>query len=280
MGKKARARRNPQPGEKGRSYMKNIGFIGMGNMARAIVRGVLAGGAARPGDLSAYAPHYDRLRAFADETGIFACRTLDELLARADAVVMAVKPYVVEGVLSEIREGLKGKALISVVAGYTLERYRPLVDPSVRVQYVMPNTPCRVGAGVLLFESANTLRADERAEAVRLFESLGEVVELDAHLMDAATAISGCGPAFVAMMIEALADAGVKYGLPRAAAYRLAAQTALGTGKLQLETGMIPAEIKDGVCSPRGTTIRGVEALEACGMRHAFMEAVRATIER
>lgn len=260
--------------------MKNIGFIGMGNMARAIVRGVLAGGAAEAGNLSAYAPHYDRLRAFADETGIFACRSIGELLERSDTVVMAVKPYVVEGVLAEIRESLKGKAMLSVVAGYTLERYRPMVDPSVRVQYVMPNTPCMVGEGVLLFESANTLLPEEHAAAVKLFQSLGEVVELETHLMDAATAISGCGPAFVAMMMEALADAGVKYGLPRATAYRLAAQMALGTGKMQLETGMIPAEIKDGVCSPRGTTIRGVEALEANGMRHAFMEAVKATIER
>lgn len=260
--------------------MKKIGFIGMGNMARAIVRGVLAAHAAQPEDLSAYAPHFDRLSAFAGETGIYPCRSAGELLERSDTVVMAVKPYVVEGVLAQIREALAGKALLSVVAGYTFDRYRPLVGDSVRVQYVMPNTPCMVGAGVLLFEEKHSLLPEERAEAMRLFRALGEVVELDAHLMDAATAISGCGPAFVAMMIEALADAGVKYGLTRALAYRLAAQTALGTGKMQLETGMIPAAIKDGVCSPRGTTIRGVEALEANGMRHAFMEAVKATIEK
>ena len=209
-----------------------------------------------------------------------ACRSVDELLSQVDTVVMAVKPYVVEGVLAEIRDALKGKAMLSVVAGYTCRRYRPLVDESVRVQYVMPNTPCSVGAGMLLFEQESTLRDDEREAAVKLFRALGEVEILPTHLMDAAMAVSGCGPAFVAMMIEAMADAGVKYGLPRATAYKLASQTALGTGKMQIETGMHPGVIKDGVCSPGGTTIRGVEALEACGMRHAMFEAVKATLSR
>lgn len=260
--------------------MNKIGFIGMGNMARAIAGGFVAGKAVQPENIYAYAPHYDKLKAFADEIGIHACHTAQEMLSEVDTVVMAVKPYVVEGVLAQLRDALKGKAMLSVVAGYTLERYRPLVDDSVRVQYVMPNTPCMVGAGVLLFEQATTLTDAEREEAMRMFRALGEVVELDTHLMDAATAVSGCGPAFVAMMIEAMADAGVKYGLPRATAYRLASQTAVGTGRMQLETGMHPAAIKDGVCSPGGTTIRGVEALEANGMRYAFMQAVKATIER
>ena len=258
--------------------MKKIGFIGMGNMARAIAKGVVNGGAAEPEALSAYAPHYDRLNEFCAPLGIHACRSVFELLERSDAVVMAVKPYVVEGVLAEIREALKGKAVLSVVAGYTCARYRPLVDESVRVQYIMPNTPCGVGAGMLLFEEETTLTDSEREEAVKLFSALGAVETLPSRLMGAAMAISGCGPAFVAMMIEAMADAGVKHGLPRATAYRLASQTAVGTGRLQLETGMHPGEIKDGVCSPGGTTIRGVEALEACGMRHAFWEAVNATL--
>ena len=260
--------------------MKKIGFIGMGNMARAIAKGFVVGNAAKADDLYAFAPHYDKLRAFTDEIGMHACHTVDEMLAQVDTVVMAVKPYVVEGVLKQIAEALKGKAMLSVVAGYTFERYQPQVDASVRVQYVMPNTPCMVGAGMLLFEERHSLTPEEHETALSMFRALGEVEILDAHLMDAATAISGCGPAFAAMMIEALADAGVKYGLPRAVAYRLASQMALGTGKMQLETGMHPAAIKDGVCSPGGTTIRGVEALEANGMRHAFMEAVKATIER
>ena len=259
--------------------MKKIGFVGMGNMARAIAEGVVKGGAAKAEDLYGFAPRYERLKEFCDSLGMNACRSVEEMLNEVDTVVMAVKPYVVEGVLEQIRDSLKGKAMLSVVAGYTCEKYRPLVDESVRVQYIMPNTPCMVGAGMLLFEQETTLTDAERAEAVRMFEALGEVEILPTRLMAPAMGISGCGPAFVAMMIEALADAGVKYGLPRATAYRLASQTALGTGKMQLETGMHPGVIKDGVCSPAGTTIRGVEALEAHGMRRAFMEAVKATQE-
>lgn len=257
--------------------MKKIGFVGMGNMARAIAEGFVKGGAVKAEDLYAFAPHYDRLKDFCEPLGVHACRSVNEMLAKVDTVVMAVKPYVVEGVLSEVREALKGKAVLSVVAGYTCERYRPLVDESVRVQYIMPNTPCSVGAGMLLFEEETTLTDDERAAAVRLFEALGEVEVLPTRLMAPAMGISGCGPAFIAMVIEALGDAGVKYGLPRAVAYRLASQTVLGTGKMQLETGIHPAALKDGVCSPAGTTIRGVEALEAHGLRHALMEAVKAT---
>lgn len=259
--------------------MKKIGFIGMGSMARAIVNGLVKKNACDAGDLYAYAPHYDKLKAFADQTGIHACRSLAEMMDQVDTVLMAVKPYVVEGVLAQIRPALKGKALLSVAAGYTFERYRPLVDADTRVQYIMPNTPCMVGEGVLLFEEDTSLTAEELETAKRLFSALGIVETLSAHLMNAATAVSGCGPAFVAMMLEAMADAGVKYGLPRATAYRLASQTAVGTGKMQLETGMLPSAIKDGVCSPGGTTIRGVEALEANGMRHAFMEAVKAAAE-
>ena len=132
--------------------MKKIGFAGMGNMARAIARGLIEKGVCAPGDLCAYAPHYDKLKAFADETGIVACKSLTEMAERSDTVIMAVKPYMVERVLDELRDSLKGKALLSVAAGFTFERYRPLVDPSTRVQYIMPNTPCMVGEGVLLFE--------------------------------------------------------------------------------------------------------------------------------
>ena len=256
-----------------------IGFVGMGNMARAIAEGFVKSGAAKAEELYGFAPSWDKLKGFCDSIGMNACRSVEEMLSEVDTVVMAVKPYVVEGVLKQIREPLKGKAMLSVVAGYTCEKYRPLVDESVRVQYIMPNTPCMVGAGMLLFEQETTLTEAERAEAIRLFKALGEVEVLPTHLMAPAMGISGCGPAFVAMMIEALADAGVKYGLPRAVAYRLASQTALGTGKMQLETGMHPGVIKDGVCSPAGTTIRGVEALEAHGMRRAFMEAIKSTQE-
>ena len=148
--------------------MKKIGFIGMGNMARAIAEGFIAGGAAEAGDLYAFAPRFERLNDFCAPRGIHACRSVSELLQSVDTVIMAVKPDVVEGVLAEIRDELRGKAMLSVVAGYTKEKYRPLVDGSVRVQYIMPNTPCMVGEGMLLFEQDNSLNPDELETAVKM----------------------------------------------------------------------------------------------------------------
>ncbi|MCQ2436888.1 MAG: pyrroline-5-carboxylate reductase [Clostridia bacterium] len=260
--------------------MKKIGFIGMGNMARAIVNGFIAGGAASPADIYAYAPNQPTLKAFADETGINACSNVHEVVAAADTVVMAVKPYVVESVLDEVKDELAGKALLSVALGWDYAKYRPLLHPDTRVQFIMPNTPCMSGEGMMLFEEATDLTAEEKAAAVAMFETMGEVEILPTRLMGVGGAVSGCGPAFIAMVIEAMADAGVKYGLPRATAYKLASQTVLGTGKMQIRSGMHPAVIKDGVCSPGGATIRGCEALEQKNLRAAFYDAIKACVER
>ena len=260
--------------------MKKLAFIGLGNMGRAICSGLIAGGAVAAEDVRGYAPHWDRLEAYARETGIAPCRSAQEAVEGADTVLIAVKPYVIEGVLAELRDALKGKALISVALGYDFARLRALVDESTRVQFVMPNTPAMVGAGVMLFEQASSLLPQERTEIMARFESLGVMEELPTHLMGIGGSVSGCGPAFCAMVIEALADAGVKYGLPRATAYRLASQTLAGTGKMQLATGQHPGAIKDGVCSPAGSTIRGVEALERAGLRAAMLDAIQATMER
>ena len=260
--------------------MNKLAFIGLGNMGRAICSGLIAGGAVAAGDVRGYAPHWDKLAAYARETGITPCKSAQEAVEGADTVIIAVKPYVIEGVLSQLRDALKGKALISVALGYDFARLTALVDESTRVQFVMPNTPAMVGAGVLLFEAASSLLPEERAEIMARFETLGVVEELPTHLMGVGGAVSGCGPAFCAMVIEAMADAGVKYGLPRATAYRLASQTLAGTGGMQIATGQHPGVIKDGVCSPAGSTIRGVEALERAGLRAAMLDAIQATMER
>lgn len=260
--------------------MKKIAFIGLGNMGRAIASGLVRGGAVAAQDVSGFAPHWDKLCAYAQETGIQPCHSAAEAVRDADTVVLAVKPYVIEGVLAELRDALKGKAVVSVALGYDCARLRPLVDESTRVQFVMPNTPAMVGEGVLLFEQANTLEPDERARMMEQFAVLGVVEELPSHLMGIGGTVAGCGPAFCALVIEALADAGVKYGLPRPTAYRLASQMVAGTGRMQLVTGKHPGEIKDGVCSPAGTTIRGVEALERAGLRAALMDAVQAAMEK
>lgn len=257
-----------------------LGFIGLGNMGRAIASGLIGSGAVSAENICGYAPHWDKLKAYADDTGILPLKSAKEVCAWADTIIIAVKPYVIEGVLAEIRDDLKGKALISVALGYNYEKLSALLDESTRLQFVMPNTPAMVGAGVLLFEKENSLKEAERGEIMGLFENLGLVEELAPHLMGVGGCVSGCGPAFAAMVIEALADAGVKYGLPRSTAYRLASQMLAGTGKMQIETGMHPGVIKDGVCSPAGSTIRGVEALERAGLRAAMCDAVQAAMER
>lgn len=260
--------------------MKELAFIGMGNMGRAIAEGLVKGGAVAAAQVRAYAPHWEKLRAFCEPLGMRACTSALEAVEGADTVLIAVKPYVIEGALRELGDALAGKAVVSVASGYDCARLRALLPQTARVQFVMPNTPALVGEGVLLFEEENTLESAERTELMEKFGALGAVVELPSHLMGIGGTISGCGPAFCAMVIEALADAGVKYGLPRATAYRLASLTLAGTGSMQLETGMHPGAIKDGVCSPGGTTIRGVEALERAGMRAAMMDAVRAVMEK
>ena len=143
----------------------------------------------------------------------------------------------------------------------------------------MPNTPAKVGEGVMLFEETNSLEAEERQERMDMFSALGLVEEIPTHLMGIAGTLTGCGPAFIDLVIEALGDAGVKYGGPRAQAYAMVSQMILGSAKLQLETGEHPGVLKDNVCSPAGTTIRGVAALELAGLRAAFLDAVDGIME-
>ena len=260
--------------------MKNIGFIGMGNMARAITKGFVSKNAAAPENLYAFDPLYDSMKAYTDALGMHACRSIEEMLALTDTVIVAVKPHIVERALGAVKPLLKGKALISIAAGWNFEKYTALLGDEVRIQAIMPNTPCSVGEGMLLFEEKHSLEKEEHETALGMFRALGEVEIMPTHLMTAAMAISGCGPAYMAMVIEALADAGVKYGLARPVAYKLASQTMVGTGRMQLETGKHPGVIKDEVCSPAGTTIRGVEALEENGLRKAMMAAVRVVCEK
>ena len=187
--------------------MKTIGFIGMGNMAGAIAAGIIQKGLMKKEEVFAYAPHYDKLVANAEKIGFTPCRELKELVAKTDTLVMACKPYQIEGVLSEIKEELKGKALISIAAGWNYDKYQEFLDESTRLQFIMPNTPAMVGEGVLLFEEKNSLLEEERAEVNNLFEALGIVIELPVHLMGIGGALTGCGPAFIDLIIEALGDA-------------------------------------------------------------------------
>lgn len=260
--------------------MDRLGFIGMGNMAQALALGFIKSKGIAREKVFAYAPHQDKLKKNAELIGFTPMNSLKELAGICDTLIMACKPYQIADVLKELGDSLAGKALISIAAGWPLSRYKSAALKDTRVQFVMPNTPAMVGEGVLLFEEENTLEPAERKEIMDLFASVGLVQELPSSLMGIGGAVTGCGPAFVDMMIEAYGDAAVKYGLKRADAYRLISQMILGSAKLQLVADTHPAVLKDNVCSPSGTTIRGVAALEEQGFRNACIKSIDAIMEK
>lgn len=258
--------------------MKNFGFIGMGNMAQALASGFVQAGVIKKSQLFAYAPHQDKLKMNAEKIGFTPVESLEALSGKCDTLIMACKPYQIEDVLNTLGKGIEGKTLISVAAGWDFEKYSSFLK-NTRFQFVMPNTPAFVAEGVFLFEQKNSLTEDEHADLVKMFECLGTVIEMPSNLMGIGGAVSGCGPAFVDLMMEAYADAAVKYGISRPVAYKMVAQMILGSAKLQLETGKHPGVLKDEVCSPGGTTIRGVAALEEKGFRDACISSIDAIMQ-
>ena len=259
--------------------MEKLGFIGMGNMAQALVKGFVTSGKVKGEDIYAYAPNQEKLNKNCEALGIVACTSLEETVDACDTVFMACKPYQIEGVIGQLGDRLCGKSILSVAASWDFDRFKGVLPEGVKVQCIMPNTPVAVSEGVLLVAEENDWEKDDRVALLDLLGSVGQVVELPTRLMDAGMAISGCGPAFVDMIIEALADGGVKNGLQRAQAYKLVSQTLLGSAKLQLETGKHPGQLKDEVCSPGGWTIKGVASLEKSGIRTAFIEAIDSILE-
>ena len=257
-----------------------IGFIGVGNMGEGILRGALRGGVVPPAEIAAFDTNTDKVGALQAELGINSADSIAQLVTKSDLVLLAVKPHVCLGVLAEIKDLLKGKALISIAAGWSQARLAAALPKSARLLRVMPNTPALVGCGMSVFEAGNTLEKAEMDFATRLFSSIGRTAEVEPRLMDAVTAVSGSGPAYAYLFLESLADGGVREGLPRALAYELAAQTLLGGAQMLLKTGEHPGKLKDNVCSPGGTTIEAVAAMEANGLRAAVMAAVQACAEK
>ena len=261
--------------------MQKFGFIGMGNMARALAEGFINSGKVQAREIYAFAPNQKKLKENARQIGFAPCESLSGMVKLCDTVIMACKPYQIEGVLAELRDGLKGKTLLSVAAGWDFEMYSGYLDCSeTKVQYIMPNTPVAVGKGTFLLEEENSLASEDAVQLEEILSALGTVIRIPGRLMDAASAVSGCGPAFFDMVIEAIADGAVKNGIARKTAYELACTTMAGTAELMLKTGLHPGELKDRVCSPGGTTIKGVAALEECGIRNAFIKAVDAVVDK
>jgi pyrroline-5-carboxylate reductase len=258
-----------------------LGVIGVGNMGAALVRGIVSAGVLPPESVTVFDAAPGRADALALDLGVHAATSNTEVATRSEYLLLAVKPGMVATVLREIDAALTDEqVVVSIAAGVTLSRLAAMLSHAApALVRVMPNTPALVGAGMLAVAAPGVPAA--RVEGLqRLLAPLGRVVSVEESMMDAVTGLSGSGPAYVFVMIEALADGGVAAGLSRPVALELAAQTVLGGAKMVLETGQHPAALKDMVASPGGTTIAGLAALEASGFRAALMAAVREATRR
>lgn len=258
-----------------------IAFIGGGAMAEAIIKGILATKLAEAKDISVGDPTQSRCELLTENYGVKTSTNNLDIVSDAGLIVLAVKPQVIDQAMTEIfvKQIPKDATIISIMGSVDLEKLHSLI-PKHAIIRVMPNTPLAVGAGMTAIapdsKSSNTM-----IDAVKtIFGACGEVEVVSENAIEAITAVSGCGPGYVFMMIDALADAGVNAGLPRNMAIKLAAQTFAGSGKMVLETGLHPAQLKDQVTSPGGTTIAGIHALEVGGVRAAMYNAVIAVLER
>lgn len=263
------------------TFGKTIGFLGAGNMAEALIRGLVRGGHVPAAQIVASGPRRERLDELATHFGIRV--TTDNLaLARdADVVVLAVKPQILPKVVRQIAGDLRdGALLVSVAAGVDTSTIEALLPAGVRVVRSMPNTPALVGAAATAICAGAHATDDDMALARFLFDAVGLTVVLDESQLDAVTGLSGSGPAYIFLILEALADAGVKVGLSRRNAQRLAAQTVMGSAKLLLETDEHPGRLKDMVTSPGGTAIAGLHTLEQGGLRTTLINAVETATKR
>jgi pyrroline-5-carboxylate reductase len=263
------------------SLGRKLAFLGTGNMAEALLKGLLRKGTAAPGEIVCAEPRAERREEIARQYGVKVTADNREAVAAAELVLLSVKPQIVDAVLAGIAPAVgPGHLVISIAAGVPLAALAARLPGGTRIVRTMPNTPALVGEGATaLTRGPNATEADLTL-ARTLFEAVGLAVVVDEPLLDAVTGLSGSGPAYVFLAIEALADGGVKAGLPRSTALTLAAQTVLGSARLVLESGAHPGQLKDQVTSPAGTTIAGVQALEARGYRAALMEAVEASARR
>ena len=264
------------------SLGRTIAFIGSGNMAGALIKGLIHAGACQPSEIMAVDVRASRLEEVAAaHPGL---RTTDDLavaLAWAEVVVLSVKPQVFDRVLPVVSGALRPDALvISIAAGVPLAAIEARLPQGARVVRTMPNTPALVDEGATALSRGRHATDDDMDVARRIFDAVGVSVVVDEVLLDAVTGLSGSGPAYVFLIIEALADAGVKVGLHRADAQLLAATTVLGAARLLLDTGEHPGRLKDMVTSPGGTAIAGLHTLEAGGLRTTLIDAVEAATER
>ncbi len=258
-----------------------IGFLGGGAMAEAILTGLLQKGIFTPDNVYVTDINRERLELLQRRFGIHTSMDNDFVVSVVDIVLLAVKPFVAGGVLQEVNGSLKpGQTLISIVAGISTAMLEGYLGTPVAVVRVMPNVPALVGAAASALCPGSQAGRRDMERAMAIFSVVGRAVEVPESQMDAVTGLSGSGPAFMFIILEALADAGVRVGLPRDTALLLAAQTMQGAARMVLESGDHPAKMKDMVTTPGGTTIEGLFALEQAGLRGAMMRAVEAATIR
>lgn len=258
-----------------------IGFIGCGNMATAMIKGILDSGMVKAEDMIASAKS-DRTRLrIKEELGIGAAESNSQVIDFSDIVFLAVKPQYYEEVINEIKGDIrKGQIIVTIAPGKTLAWLAGHLGSEVKIIRTMPNTPAMVKEGMMGMCKNDLVTEEEMQQVKEICESFGKAEVVPESLIDVVVGVSGSSPAYVFMFIEAMADAAVADGMPRTQAYKFAAQSVLGSAKMVLETGKHPAELKDMVCSPGGTTIEAVRVLEEKGMRSAVIEASKACVKK
>ena len=259
----------------------SVGICGTGNMGKAIIKGLVASGLVPAKQIFIYNIHKAKAETLAAETGVTVVDTPAELADKSQGLIMAVKPNIMPGALDAIKNHIKADTvLISIAAGLTIARLAEHLPAQTKIVRIMPNTPSMVGEGMASVTPNEFVTSAETEDVVSIFSSFGKAVVVEERLIDAVCGLSGSGPAYVYMFIEALADGAVQEGLPRSMAYTFAAQTVLGAAKMVLATGEHPGKLKDDVCSPGGTTIEAVHVLEETGFRAAAAAAVIASAEK
>lgn len=262
------------------TYAGSLAIVGGGRMGEAILAGLISSGVVPAESIVVAEPDSARRESLASEYGIRVVSEGREACEAADIVIVAVKPQVIGEVVAELAESLGEKLTVTIAAGISTARLESSLPSGSAVVRVMPNTPALVGEGMALVSGGSEATADQIDTVVRLFAAVGRAVVVDEKYQDAGTAISGSGPAYFALVVDALARAGVSQGLSREVAESLAVQTMLGTARMIQATGVHPEALIDGVASPGGTTIAALNVLEAGGVRSAFAEAVAAAVRR
>ncbi|MGB9678595.1 MAG: pyrroline-5-carboxylate reductase [Thermoanaerobacteraceae bacterium] len=257
-----------------------IGFIGVGNMGFALLKGILNSNFVKPENIIIYDSATEKSNAIKEEFKINIADNNINLVQEADIIILAIKPNIYDLILKEIKGVLNpNKLIITIAPGITIEHVKSIIKAG-KVIRTIPNTPALIGEGITAIAYSDDTNEEDKEVARKIFRTCGEIVELNESLIDAAMAVSSCSPAFTYMFIEALSDAGVALGLPRDIAYKLSSKALSGSGNMVLKTGLHPGQLKDMVTSPGGTTIQGVRILEKQGMRSAVIEAVISSYQK